>query len=310
MQIQERLIVPGLGVVVILSSFILGVPSVYKVLLGLLGLAAAGTYFAPRAVQVETRIAIAALGLIILLLITSTAFWLVLLSFGAIAALQIPHRHTLKRSPATIAWLKGLRRGRSGAPAGDDAGEDVGEKAAASTASGDGGSAQTTESSGVSSLPSFVRMNVGGVGSSIFGVLIVVSVFIPWVLFLITLGEDNTETFSYTLIGAAETLEDNGAPGTFFTILLVLGLLSVASIVIPRVVVALIAVAGFLVTSFSYLYLFGEQVFEKALFGDIPPPGVGAATLPHIGVVLAAFCFVVIFLLQLIPALNRSRRKA
>ena len=313
MQIQERLIVPGLGVVVILSSFILGVPSVYKVLLGLLGLAAAGTYFAPRAVQVETRIAIAALGLIILLLITSTAFWLVLLSFGAIAALQIPHRHTLKRSPATIAWLKGLRRGRSGAPAGDE----VGEEAGASTASGDGGSAQTTESSGVSSLPSFVRMNVAGVGSLIFGVLIVVSVFIPWVVFVITLGDDNTETFSYTLKGAAETLEGNSAPGafnsapgTFFIILLVLGLLSVASIVLPRVVVALIAVAGFLVTSFSYLYLFGEQVFEKSLWGSVPPPGVGAATLPHIGVVLAAFCFVVIFLLQLIPALNRSRRKA
>ena len=321
MQIQERLIVPGLGVVVILSSFILGVPSVYKVLLGLLGLAAAGTYFAPRAVQVETRIAIAALGLIILLLITSTAFWLVLLSFGAIAALQIPHRHTLKRSPATIAWLKGLRRGRSGAPAGDDAGDDasdeVGEEAGASTASGDGVSAQTSESSGVSSLPSFVRMNVAGVGSLIFGVLIVVSVFIPWVVFVITLGDDNTETFSYTLRGAAETLEGNSAPGmfnsapgTFFIILLVLGLLSVASIVLPRVVVALIAVAGFLVTSFSYLYLFGEQVFEKSLWGSVPPPGVGAATLPHVGVVLAAFCFVVIFLLQLIPALNRSRGKA
>ncbi len=54
MQIQERLIVPGLGVVTLLSAFMLDVPLVYKLLLGLLGLAATGTYFAPHAVQVET----------------------------------------------------------------------------------------------------------------------------------------------------------------------------------------------------------------------------------------------------------------
>ena len=105
MQIQERLIVPGLGIVILLSAFILGVPLVYQLLLGLLGLAAAGTYFAPSGVQVETRIAIAALGLIILLIVSSTAFWLTLLSFGAIAALQFPHRHTLQRQSATVTWL-------------------------------------------------------------------------------------------------------------------------------------------------------------------------------------------------------------
>ena len=88
MQVQERLIVPGLGVVILLSAVILGAPLVYKLLLGVLGLAAAGTWFAPRQVQVETRIAISALGLVILLLVISTAFWLTLLSFGAIAALQ------------------------------------------------------------------------------------------------------------------------------------------------------------------------------------------------------------------------------
>lgn len=38
MQIQERLIVPGLGVVILLRLHILGVPLVYKLLLGLLGL--------------------------------------------------------------------------------------------------------------------------------------------------------------------------------------------------------------------------------------------------------------------------------
>ena len=315
MQIQERLIVPGLGVVILLAAFILGVPLVYKLLLGVLGLAATGTYFTPHAVQVETRIAIAALGLIILLIISSTAFWLILLSFGAIAALQIPHRHTLQRSSATIAWLNTVLERRSGVPAGEAAGTGAAEESVASageeagTAAGDGESAQSASQVKVGALPNFVRMNVAGVGSSIFGALVVVSVLIPWVVFVVTYGEDEIKTFSYTLRGAAETLQDNNSPNTFFVILLVLGLLSVASIVLPRAVAAIIAVAGLLVTMFSYLYLFGEQVFEKALFGSFPPPGIGAVTLPHVGLLLAAFCFLIIFLLQLIPGLNRSRAK-
>ena len=60
MQDYERLIVPGLGVVILLSAFLLGVPLIYTLILSLLGAAAVGTYFAPHAVQVETRIAIAA----------------------------------------------------------------------------------------------------------------------------------------------------------------------------------------------------------------------------------------------------------
>ena len=56
MQIQERFIVPGLGLVIFLSIFLLGVPLAYKVLLGLIGLGAFATYFAPRAVQVEIRL--------------------------------------------------------------------------------------------------------------------------------------------------------------------------------------------------------------------------------------------------------------
>ena len=303
MQIQERLIVPGLGVVILLAAFILGVPLVYKLLLGLLGLAATGTYFTPHAVQVETRIAIAALGLIILLIISSTAFWLILLSFGAIAALQIPHRHTLQRSSATIAWLNTVLERRSGEAVGGGAGEEAGAVAAA----GDGESAQAPPSLGVDTLSGFVRLNVAGVGSAILGALVLLSLFIPWVIFMVTYN-DEWENTSYTLLAAAETLEIT-QPRVFFGILLVLGLSSIASIVLPRAVSAIVAVAGLGVTSFSWVYFLGEQLFAKALFGDIAPPGVGAMTLPYLGALLATFCFMVIFLLQLIPGLNRSRGK-
>ena len=306
MRIQERLIVPGLGVVILLSAFVLGVPLVYRLLLGVLGLAAVGTYFAPHAVQVETRMAIAALGLIILLIVSSTAFWLTLLAFGAIAALQFPHRHELQRNPATFAWLhtawKAAEARRFGrARGGGDAGGETGVVAGA----GDSGSGQAPATLDPGPLPAFVRMNVAGIGSSVLGALVVVSIFVPWVIFLVTYN-DQWESMSYTLLGAADTLEI-AQPRVFFGLLLVLGLLSVASIVLPRAVAAIVAAAGWIVTAFSYLYLFGEQVFERAILGDFIPSGLGAVTLPYVGAVLAGFCFAGIFVLQLIPRLNRSR---
>ena len=138
MHTYERFIAPGLGVVIVLAIFILGVPLVYQVLLGLLGLAAAATWFAPYRVQVETRIVIAALGLVILLIVSSVAFWMTLLSFAVIGALQYPHRHTLQRNPATIEWLSGLvkdlqARRANRAAAGGDVEEETG------LAAGDGG---------------------------------------------------------------------------------------------------------------------------------------------------------------------------
>ena len=306
MQMQERLIVPGLGVVILLSAFILGVPLVYKLLLMLLGLGAAGTYFVPHAVQVETRILIAVLGLLILLIITSTAFWLTLMAFGAIAALQVQHRHTLQRSPATIEWLNALLQRRSMAARERAAGG--GEEAA----DGDGASAPAAEAG---ALPAFVRMNVAGIGSSVLGVLVLLSLFIPWVIFLVTYDQEvwgdvqeEWQSMSYTLLAAAGTLENN-VPRVLFGILLVLSLPSIASIVLPRAVAAIVAVAGFLVTSFSWLYFFGEQVFAKHFFADFVPPGVGAGTIPYLGALLASFCFFVIFVLQLIPRLNKPRSK-
>ncbi len=319
MQIQERLIVPGLGIVILLAAFILGVPLVYNLLLGLLGLAATGTYFAPHAVQVETRIAIAALGLVILLIISSTAFWLILLSFGAIAALQIPHRQTLQRSPATIAWLNALWERRSGAPASEATGGGTGEEGGAIgvATAGDGESAQAPAQPPLDAdaLPGFVRMNVAGVGSAILGVVTLLSLFMPWVVFLVTYDQEvwggmqeEWQNMSYTLLAAADTLE-MAQPRVFFGILLVLALLSIASIVLPRFVVAIVAVAGFLVTSFSWLYFFGEQLFAKHFFADFVPPGVGALTFPFLGALLASVCFTVIFALQLIPGLNRRRSR-
>lgn len=298
----QRLIVPGLGVVIFVSAFILGVPLIYKVLLALLGLAAAGTYFSPPRVQVEMRIAAAALGLLILL-INAPAFWLTLLSFGAIAALQVPHRHMLQRSSATVEWFNALvkRRPVRAEATGQGEGPPEGEMAPTE------GQPSGKMGLDTSQLPGFLRVNVAGIGSAIMGVLVLVSLFIPWFVFLVTYDEE-WESRSFSLRAASETLQ-NDVPVTVFFILIVVALLSIASIVLPRVVVALVAVAGFLVTSFSWLYVFGEQLFAKHFLGEFPPPGVGAMTLPYAGALLATFCFFVMFVLQLVPRWNRTNRE-
>ena len=312
MQIQERLIVPGLGVVILLSAFILGVPLVYKLLLGLLGLAATGTYFVPHAVQVETRIAIAALGLIILLIISSTAFWLTLLSFGAIAALQIPHRHTLQRSSATIAWLNAVLERRSVAPtgevadggAGEEAGASAGQEAETVAPTGDGESRPQAPSV-IGTLPGFVRMDVAGIGGLVVGVLVLIGVFLPWFDFRISAFGEMAGSLNFTLGVAAEELELPLLRGFFF-ILIVLGLLSIVSITLPRVVAAIIAGLGLAGTLASYLYVVAEVEREAAELSSI---GVGATTLPAIGSLIAGLCFLVMLVLQLIPGLNRPRGK-
>ncbi len=303
MQTYERLIVPGLGVVILLSVFILAVPLAYKVLLGLLGLAATGTYFAPHRVQVETRIAIAAIGLIILLIVTSTAFWLALLSFGAIAALQLQHRHTLQRNPATIAWLSSLMTGikerRSGrADNGCDAEEGAGVAAGAGDAQG-----RFSAPIGVGALPGFVRLNVAGVGSSVLGAPVLVSVLaLPWVG-LLARGWGEWDSLTLTLSEAeAEFGSDLPHLGTLAVAMLVLAVGSIVSVVLPRIVVGLVAAAGLVLNIATYIY-----IFQEVDAADLGSMGIDVLTIPSGGAIVAAICCIIIIVFQLIPRFNRSR---
>ena len=297
----EQFITPGLGIVILLSSFLLGVPLAYQVLLALLGTAAIGTYFAPPAVQVETRIAIAAVGLIILLIVSSTAFWLALLSFGAIAALQLQHRHTLQRNPATITWLselvKRVQARRSGRAAGG------GEEHEAGVGTGDGESGPRMPI-GVGSLPGFVRLNVGGIGSSVLGVVVLVSVLaLPWVG-LLARGYGEWDSVTLTLSEADEAFRDDLPHiGSLALALIALAAATVVSVVLPRIVVGLVAAAGLALNVATYYYIYQEV--EGADLGM----GIDALAIPSGGAILAAICCIVIIVFQLIPRFNRSRGK-
>lgn len=303
MQSKERLVIPALGLVIILATFMLGVPLVYRVLLGLLGLAVVGTHFAPQAVQVETRIAIAALGLIILLIVSSTAFWLALLSFGAIGALQFPHRGTLQRNPATFTWLSTLLKRAQARRAAQGAAAVGGDEEAEVTATVGGGTSGNLSVAGISAaLPGFVRMNVAGLGGPVVGAIVLGSVFMPWYGFLVSVLGELVGGPNLTLRAGAEELGLT-AISAFFYLLLVLGVLSIISIGLPRLVAGIIAAGGLVVTLASYLYVLAAVEREAAELRNI---GADVLTIPSSGCLLAGVVFLIMFVLQLIPKANKT----
>ena len=143
-------------------------------------------------------------------------------------------------------------------------------------------------------------MNVAGVGGLIMGALVLASVFMPWLAFLASaFGE--LAAGNLTLRAAAEELE-LPALNWFFFALLALGAAGVICIALPRLVAAIVAAAGLFVTVGSYLYVFAQVEREVAELANI---GVGVLTLPAAGALLAALCFLVMLVMQLIPGANR-----
>lgn len=284
MTLQERIIVPGLGAVILLAVLTMGAPILYTLLLGLLGLAAVGTYFVPSAVQVETRVGIAVLGLIVLIFyFSSLSFWLALLSFGAIGALQIRHRDELQKNPATVAWLNAAlaRRGPQedkGGPARD-----------ASSTGGDGVLGG--------------RVHIAGILAAVMGIAVLSSVFMPWAVYSISAGgESHSSTAS--AIRAAEVIADlneGGAPlnNVLFGAGIVLALLSIVSTVLPRAVPIIVGIAGMLLTLFAFVYI------SVGFHDSNLPSEVSQATFPHIGFFVTGGAFLSVTVLHVIPAAYR-----
>ena len=285
MQQQERLIVPGLGVVVLLAAFTLGAPLIFTVLLVILGLAATGTYFAPPAVQVETRVGIAALGLLLLVVhYASPGFWLALLSFAGIGALQFRNRAALGKELATVGWLNAVLARRSAATA--QTGGEEGEAASPPA------------------LPGVLqgRVTVAAIGAALMGVIALLSATMPWVLVTFSIGGETTG-IGFSGTEAARTISEEAGGGAVVTLILVVGaalaLASVASAVLPRIVPILVGVAGMLLTVFAYVYLFGK--FGEGSEGSV-------VTFPHLGFFVTGGAFLMVLLLYVCPAAYKSKR--
>ena len=280
MALQERIIVPALGVIVLLAALTMGAPLLYKALLGLLGLAAVGTWFAPSVVQVETRAGIAVLGLLVLILyFNSLSFWLALLSFGAIGALQIRHRDALQKNPATVTWLRAaLARRGGGNPAGDAA------------------------SSGLVGVLQR-RVHVAGIGGVILGIAVLFSPFMPWAMYTVTF-EGETEAVVVSALTAAEIIEERLEEGTPLTNVIfgagiVLALLSMASMCLHRAVLIIVGFAGMVLTLYAFIYVFVGFI-DRTL-----PSYVSQFTYPHIGFFVTGGSFLLITVLHIVPAASR-----
>ena len=280
-------------------------------LLGILGLAAVGTYFLPAAVQVEIRIAIAVLGLMILVFyFSSVSFWLALLAFGAMGASQIRHGAALSMPPKhTVAYVKTLldKRGAAGtAGAESDGGDGSGETAQT------GAAAPAAALQGLGALQRILRVNVGGIGATALGALILLSIFtMPYVALVASVeygGESESESEGFTFREVSQEIDeelDDGIPGILFIVLAAVAAVSTASVILPRWAVTVAGTAGMAVTLLSYIYIFDafSDAFERADFGS----NVSILTIPHIGWFVVGGCFMAMTVLQLIPRLNRSK---
>lgn len=293
MRIEERYVVPGLGVIILLSLVALNVSLIYLVVLGILGIAAIGTYFLPHAVQIETRIVISALGLLILFIyFSSLGFWLALLAFGAIGAFQFRHSQTVRTFPQhTIAWLKETL-GQQGA-------------AAATGPDADGEAGETAQpAAGLGVLQSVLKLNVGSIVASVMGLFAVLSIVMPWAIYIVSFGDESVSQ-GYTILQVAADEElDGGITRILFVILLALGLVSAASVVLPRVVGIISGAAGMAMTLLTFIFI--SAVFARASEGAYSM-GVSTFTFPHLGFFVTGGCFMVITVVRAIPVLNKPK---
>ena len=326
MRIQEEYIAPALGVVILLALLGLHASPIVMVILGILGVVAVGTFLLPPLVQVELRVAIAAVGLLVLVFfLGSLAFWLVLLAFGAMGALQVRHSDSLQLPPRhTVEWFKAVldrsgeaRTAAAATAAGEEAGGEEGE-AAGETAQAASAPAQAAAAPGLAAVQGGLSAAAGTIGTSparltasVLSALVVLCIFtLPFVWVIVTVefaGQSESESMSYTFRDATQQLEEevgSGAAGNvLFVVLAAVAVVGIASAVLPRALVIIAGLAGMAVTFIDYIYLFAEfyDLSESA-----PGISLSVVSLPHVGALFAGGCFLLIAVLQLLPGLSKT----
>ena len=153
-------------------------------------------------------------------------------------------------------------------------------------------------------LPTSVRLSVASIASSILGVCAVIAVFRPWMFAMVDAGVE-VETVRFTLRELAAESDDK----VIYVLLaaaLLPALACAASVLLPRLAVAVIAVTGLAMVAASQFYLVGQ--FDEAI-ADVIEYGIAAELAPDRGTGASAFAFLVILVLQAIPALNRPLRQ-
>lgn len=181
-----------------------------------------------------------------------------------------------------------------------------GGAARAATASRTGDAARSAALRGFGVLQGKLRLNPGNITASVASIFVVISVFIPWGAFFVTDGDRSQFSEGFTLWEIADEGDVGGAP-LFGFILLALGIVGMASVVLPRWASLVVGIVGIVMTLATFIYLFAmldDQLGSIRVLGSYR---VDVITIPHVGFFLSGIAFLLITIVRLIPPLNRTR---
>ena len=176
----------------------------------------------------------------------------------------------------------------------------------ADTASRTGEAARVAALQGFGVIQGKLRLNPGNITASAASIFVVISVFIPWGAFFATDGNRSQFSEGFTLWEIADEGDVGGAP-LFAFILLALGIVGMASVVLPRWAGLVVGIVGIVMTLATFIYLFAvldDQIGDIRVLGSYR---VDVVTIPHVGFFLSGAAFLLITIVRLIPPLNRTR---
>ena len=165
-----------------------------------------------------------------------------------------------------------------------------------------GEAARAVALQGLGRLKVNLRLSAGNIGASVVGLFAVISVFIPWIAFAASDGRELETSEGFTLLEVASEAEV-GVVKLFFFILLALGVVGLASVVLPRWAGLITGIVGMAMTLLTFIYIFvvvDEEVRELGRYG------VTVVTIPYIGFFLTGGSFLLITMLRAVSGLNRT----
>ena len=175
------------------------------------------------------------------------------------------------------------------ADAGDPAGDDASPRAAAQP--------------GLGLRQANLRLTVGSIGAPVAGLLVIASVFIPWILVMVTFGGE-FESEGVTLLEMGREGDEfliQILPYLFFA----LGLVCMPAVVLLRGVGIAIGIAGMVVTLAAFLYIFVRFIVETE---GASAMGISVLPVPHLGCLLTGGSFLLMTLLLVSRKFNRPLR--
>ncbi len=207
------------------------------------------------------------------------------MSFGAIGALQIRYRDTLRNPPQTIGWLNDVlaRRGAATSEAGQAESPD--------------GAGEASPAVVLPAKPAFLRtkLSIAGIVSAVMGLMVLLTTGMQW-FSLDFAGE--SEAFSGWAL--ARSLAEDGVGSllyVFMATLVALALVSLASVVLPRVVPIIVGIAGLAVTIVTMFY-----IVDATGVTNVQAEEAGVMFSFGGGAYLAALAFIVVAVLHFVPA--------